>query len=203
MSSAPPPMPTPPPNPRAEAAAAKAYNKANRPWFKKKRILIPAAIVIIAAIAIGAGGGGGASDSDGNSNSDAASQDNPAALGTSAQNKSAKYTVNSVENRTELNQFGTPPAGTFVVVTVTVENVKDETIQVSNSDFTLQVNGTEIDASSEGYLLDDAFSFTDLSPSLSRTGTIVFDVPTEFAGQGVLKVQAVLSTDEEVFLSLT
>ena len=46
-------------NPKAAAKAAKAYAKANRPAYKKKRFIIPAAI---AAIAIASSAGGGGSD---------------------------------------------------------------------------------------------------------------------------------------------
>ena len=44
-------------DPRAAAAAAKAYAKATRPWFKKKRFIIPIAIVVL--LGIGGMGGGG------------------------------------------------------------------------------------------------------------------------------------------------
>ncbi len=46
-------------NPKAAAKAAKAYAKASRPAYKKKRFIIPAAI---AAIAIASSAGGGGSD---------------------------------------------------------------------------------------------------------------------------------------------
>lgn len=55
-------MTTPPPapfgdDPRATAAAAKAYAKAQRPWYRKKRFLLPLAFVVVIAIAMAAGGG--------------------------------------------------------------------------------------------------------------------------------------------------
>lgn len=65
-----------PTNPKAAAAAAKAYAKANRPWFKKKRFIIP--IVLVALMILGglAGGGGDSTDptpaADTTSNSDKA-----------------------------------------------------------------------------------------------------------------------------------
>lgn len=50
-------------NPRAEHKAAKAYAKATRPWYKKKRWIIAIVVVIIIiAAAAGSGGGGGGSD---------------------------------------------------------------------------------------------------------------------------------------------
>src|SRR4051794_5488734 len=37
-------------NPKAEAKASKAYAKAMRPWYKKKRVLIPAGLVALAMV---------------------------------------------------------------------------------------------------------------------------------------------------------
>ena len=51
-----------PPNPKAQAKAAKAYAKAMRPWYKKKRVLIPAGLVVL-GIAVSAGSGGGTDSS--------------------------------------------------------------------------------------------------------------------------------------------
>lgn len=47
---------------RAEAAAAKARAKAMRPWYKKKRFLIPLALVVLVVIGVAAGGGDEAED---------------------------------------------------------------------------------------------------------------------------------------------
>ena len=46
-------------NPKAQAKADKAYAKANRPLYKKKRVLIPAALLGIAACTSATSGGGG------------------------------------------------------------------------------------------------------------------------------------------------
>lgn len=193
-----------PENPKAAAKAAKAYAKATRPWFKKKRFIIPIAVVVVViAIAVGSGGNG---TDDGTTSSNKASnlgsQSHPAPRGTWVQNKSAKYAISNVEVVNSLGQFSQPPAGKYVVVTLTVENVKDSTIQISNSDFKLLVGGTQIDSSSEAYMMDGAFTYDDLSPQLKRTGKIVFDVPPKYAGSGVLRAQAFISTDKAVFLSL-
>jgi len=48
---------------KAQAKAAKAYAKAQRPWYKKKRFLIPLVLIaIFVAIGIGSVGGGGDDD---------------------------------------------------------------------------------------------------------------------------------------------
>ncbi|MXG88500.1 OB-fold protein [Nocardioides flavescens] len=45
-------------NPKADAKAAKAYAKASRPWFKKKRFIIPMALVVLVVAGSALGGGG-------------------------------------------------------------------------------------------------------------------------------------------------
>lgn len=47
---------------RADAAAAKARAKAMRPWYRKKRFMIPLVLVVLIGIAAIAGGGGGDDD---------------------------------------------------------------------------------------------------------------------------------------------
>ena len=53
-----------PNNPKAAAKAAKAYAKATRPWYKKKRFLLPIALVVIIAISQASGGDGGSTAPD-------------------------------------------------------------------------------------------------------------------------------------------
>lgn len=48
----------PPANPKADKAARKAYDKANRPFYKKKRVIIPAALLAIIGFSAASGGGG-------------------------------------------------------------------------------------------------------------------------------------------------
>jgi hypothetical protein len=50
-------------NPRAEAKAAKAYAKASRPWYQKKRWIALIIIGILIVIAIATSGGGSGDDS--------------------------------------------------------------------------------------------------------------------------------------------
>jgi hypothetical protein len=198
-----------PENPKAAAKAAKAYAKATRPWFKKKRFIIPIAVVAVVAIAA-AGTGGDKSGGDGTgrtkssvgSASKVGSKSQPAPPGTWVRNKSAKYAISKVEVVNSIGPFSQPPAGKYVVVTLTVENVKNSTIQISNEDFKLLVGGSQIDSSSDAYMMEGAFAYDDLSPQLKRTGKIVFDVAPKYAGTGVLRAQAFISADDAVFLSL-
>lgn len=72
---------------KAQAAAEKAYRKASRPWFKKKRFILPLILVAIILISSLANGGKGGNEGAGNSAAPAAGK-SPAAA-TSAPAKKA------------------------------------------------------------------------------------------------------------------
>lgn len=59
-------------NPKAQAKAEKAYRKAQRPLYKKKRVLIPAGLVAVGVIAVASGGGSKSTDTAGSSSSSTA-----------------------------------------------------------------------------------------------------------------------------------
>lgn len=50
--------PEPGNDPKAQAKADKAYAKAMRPWYKKKRFIIPLAVIVLAIAGSALGGGG-------------------------------------------------------------------------------------------------------------------------------------------------
>ncbi|QYJ03485.1 DUF4352 domain-containing protein [Nocardioides panacisoli] len=135
--------------------------------------------------------------------SPAGTEENPAPRGTAVENKSARYKVLDVQVRKNTGgPFGEDAAGQFVIVKLAVTNVKDETIQFSSSDLTLIVDGTEIEADDATIFLDDGFAYDDISPGLTKEGSVAFDVAPQNAGKGVLKAQAIFSMDEAVYLSV-
>jgi hypothetical protein len=76
-------------NPKADAKAAKAYAKAMRPWYKKKRFLLPLGLVLLmvavsagssgSGSGAGAGGTSGASSNNGSGAASAAANEKPVA----------------------------------------------------------------------------------------------------------------------------
>lgn len=79
--------PPPPHDPRAQAAADKAYAKAQRPWYKKKRYIIPLALVVLIVITSATSSGG-----DKGSQKNHAS-DTPTASVTNSQKETPEATV--------------------------------------------------------------------------------------------------------------
>lgn len=110
---------------KANAKAAKAYAKAQRPWYKKKRRIIPQGLILL-IFAVSAGscesdsGGGGGGGGDGKSGRVGEALDN---AGTTYKVTNAKTT--KVIGDPEL--LGARADGTFVVVNLQLTNNKDET----------------------------------------------------------------------------
>ena len=185
---------------KAQAKAAKAYAKAQRPFYKKKRVIIPAAIV--AVIAIKAGSGGGESDNgtavdngshaSTKSSTKAGSTSKAFKVGQTVQLEGTRYTVTGASTRGNIGgQWGQKADGTFVVVDLTIENKKDETKTFMDSAATFVAkDGTKYKGSDAAIYLGDASLFLrDMQPDLATKGKLVFDVPPAKVAGGVLLVE--------------
>lgn len=186
-------------NPKAAVKAAKVYAKASRPWYKKKRFIIPIALVVLMVIVAatssgdtgpttGGGGGGEGGDS-------AASQAQPVAVGETVSLEGTSYTVESVETTDTVGDefFEEAAGGVYVVVELTIENTEDETktfldtaaklIGSNDKTYSTDSDGT-IAASTDG----GSLIFEDMQPDVAKTGLLVFDVPGDAAPGATLEV---------------
>jgi len=218
-------------DPRAAAAAAKAYAKATRPWFKKKRFIIPIAVVVLLGIG-GMGGGGedGASsttsatvESDGSGTSDSGtekaasatkpskakkakpgSKSNPVRVGQTISLEGTKYTVKKARTSPTVGgEFMQEKAdGVFVIVTLTIENTKDETKTFSDSAAKFVTKDDNSYATnSEGTIAvmgmdEEPLWLADMQPDLPKTGKLVFDVPPGKVKGGSLEVSDLFGRGE-------
>lgn len=202
--------PTPPygADPKAAAKAAKAYAKAQRKWFQKKRWWAAIALVAIIAIAASSnsGGSGPTVVSDGSKTPSGAAtgaakpgtKGNPVKVGTTVELEGTRYTVKKVTTAKTLgaNAFssGTKANGTFVVVTLTIENMKSETKTfLANAAKVIAGNGSSYDTDDSGTtaaIMGDAkpLILEDMQPQLPKTGILVFDVPPTALKGSVLQV---------------
>jgi hypothetical protein len=178
--------PPPQPNPKADAMAAKAYAKAMRPWYKKKRWILSAGFVLLVMV----GSAGSSSDDDGSdtaatgngssatTNSGGSSSDDATSKATSKPkpkpkangksgtvgqtltNAGTTYKVTSARATKTIgdpDMLGARADGMFVVVALQLTNNKDETKTFSDTSAKLKTSdGKEYESSS-----DALFAFGD------------------------------------------
>jgi Domain of unknown function (DUF4352) len=192
----PPPAFNSPKDAKAQAKAEKAYRKATRPWFKKKRIIVPLALVVLFAIGKAASGGSGTSAAPSATTPAAAA---PAAaapkaaapkaaalpgIGAKVRDGKFEFVVTGVEHpgKSFQSQFGTTETaqGEFVIVRINVTNIGDAAQMIDSSSQQLfNVKGQKFAPSSAIMSLKgaDKIFITNINPGNSVTGApLLFDV---------------------------
>ena len=200
-------------NPKATAKAAKAYSKASRPWFKKKRFIIPIALVVIIVISQVATAGGSddgpekvsSSKSDGTSTDNkVGSKSNPIKIGETVKLQGTQYTVMSAKIAPEVGSefFKETANGIYVVVELTIENTKDETktfsdeaakfIGSNKKSYSTDIDGSIAAMGDDG----EALMFEDMQPDVAKTGILVYDVPKDATAGSLLEVSDLFGRGE-------
>lgn len=192
-------QPTPPPPPqfadpksaKAQAKAEKAYRKASRPFYKKKRFILLAVIALIVVIVVATSGGdengSSSSSSDGGSSSDSGgSSENAVGLNQPVQDGKFEFNVTGVDcskNTLGAGPVSTQAAGVFCLVNVSVANIGDEAQTLdSTSQYAYDAPGKKFSTDTEAafYLENGGDTlFEQLNPGTSVDGVLVFDVPAE------------------------
>ena len=180
---------------KAQAKAAKAYAKASRPLFKKKRFIIPVALVLLFGIGKAMGGGGDstapvADKSVAQPKADAPAAQAPAAkaalpgIGAKVRDGKFEFVVTGVERpgASISGQFGTTEKaqGEFVIVRVNVTNIGNEAQTLMSSGQKLfNDKNQSFEPSSAILSLKDAdkFFLQNINPGNSVKGApLLFDV---------------------------
>ena len=188
---------------KAEARAAKAYAKAQRPWFKKKRIIIPSALVTLVVVASAASGGGDSGPGTVSASAGAASTSNdekpakdreqrkakaPGKVGQSLTNAGTTYTVTNVRTTDTLGDpdfLGERADGTFVVVSLKLRNNKDETKTFMEANAKLETSdGKRYETSDKAVLAfgEEGLMLKDIQPDLTTRGKLALR-PSPAQGQ--------------------
>lgn len=206
-------------NPKAEAKAAKARAKAQRAWYKKKRWILPLAIIaLIVIIGVGTSGGGNGGEqvaSEGNggeqtqddgSGSDGSSgQQQRVPQGEPATDGQFTFTVQGLD--CGATTIGEEPLteeaqGQWCILTTTVENTGDEARSLSaSSQYLYDEQGREFEAALPMAVADDTPIFEQINPGNSIEGSIYFDVPQDFAPAYVELHDSAMSGGVQVTLS--
>lgn len=168
---------------KAEAKAEKARAKAMRPWWKKKRIIIPLALVVIIGIAMASGGGDKAEETvqreQAEDTPDAAEpgradqqrEDQEVAIGQPVKVSGYTATVSSAGFQQQMSDFEDKG---YIVAEVTVVNTDDKAQPYNTFDWKLQTpNGQVIDP---GFTTADQLGSGDLVKDGTVSGKVVFEV---------------------------
>jgi hypothetical protein len=193
---------------KAAAKAAKAYAKAQRPWYKKKRFIfsLGAALLIVVAVAT-SGGESATGDSAGSGNTSSSSASaktggKSSKVGQAVTNAGTTYKVTSVDTTKTLgdpNVFGTQADGVFVVVTLELTNNKDETKTfLDNSSNIVTSDGRSYEPSSDGVMAfgDDSLMLRDIQPDLPTSGKIAFELPPSKVSGSTLVIEDLFGSGE-------
>ncbi len=210
-------MPVPPAeqphNFRAEAAARKAYAKANRPWYKKKRWIGAIIIVIIIVLRAWAAEVAAttrrrstrpATPSTPRKDDKVGTKSNPVAIGETIELQGTRYTVKSAKTAPTVGgEFLEEKAGgVYVIVELTIENTKDETKTfLDEAAKLIGGNGKKYSTDSDGTFAaigDDGETliFEDMQPDVPKTGVLVYDVPKAAVAGGLLQVSDLFGRGE-------
>jgi hypothetical protein len=207
-------------NPRdakAQARAEKAYRKAQRPWYQKKRFLIPIGLVVLLVIgsALGGGGDNGAatrSPSGSTPTSQAgqapaaqdpaappafpgATEDDTVAQAGAAVNKDGLVLTSTAV------KAGDSTLGKTLCTTVSYNNGTDKSVSFNGFDWKLQdPNGTILSMTIGGS--DNTLNSGDLAPGGKVTGDVCFENKSAPSGQYVVLYEGnVFSGDRVAWLN--
>lgn len=174
---------------KAQAKADKAYQKAMRPWFKKKRFIIPIALLVIMVIATMMSGGDdatttntGASNGSNSSQQQAGQAEATATIGQPVSDGKFQFTVTGVETpgKSIGDVLPEEAQGTWIIVRVDVTNTgKEAGMLAAGAQTAFDSQGREFDAATvvtyKGW--DKAF-VNDINPGNTVKGApLIFDVP--------------------------
>jgi hypothetical protein len=198
---------------RAQAKADKAYKKASRPWFKKKRFILPILLLIIIGLSSAlSGGGDDAADSNPATGVDApaAESNAEAPADEQAEEPVQEAAFPGAEDSDVIGEAGdelvlgdiavtaAPLAngdatfGATLCSAVNVANNSSETVDFSTFDWKLQApGGTIANASITGS--DNVISTGQIAPGGTTKGDVCFDAKDAEEGTYVVLYEPIFS----------
>lgn len=189
---------------KAQAKADKAYRKAQRPWYKKKRFILPLILLLIIIFAVALGGGG----DDGGTTTSTPAEQAPAEDEAPAEDAAPAFpgaqesdVVGQAGEELALGDVtitsaplaeGDDTLGPTLCTAVTVTNDSDETIDFNALDWKLQApTGTILNATVTGS--ENILSAGQIAPGGSTSGDVCFDAQDPQPGQYVVIYEPVFS----------
>lgn len=200
-------------NAKAQAAADKAYRKASRPWFKKKRYILPLILLVIIVITTAANSGNKSSSATGPIGSSPASTQPSPAQASPAQASPAEAAPPAFPGAKSSDVVGkggsalkigdatvtsTPlvngdaALGPTLCTSVSLQNASKDTLSFNIFDWKLQSpTGTILTSGLSGS--DNMLSTGEIAPGGTAKGDVCFDNKQTAPGQYVVLYQPTFS----------
>lgn len=203
---------------QAEAKAAAAKAKALRPWFKKKRFIVPLALVVLIGISNSMNGGSSdevATDTSSQTDTSGAAEseettveESAPGIGSSVVAGNFTFTVNSVEcgiTGVGSDSFGQKAQGEYCKINLTVANTGKEADYFSASNQkVMDAEGREFEADTSAMIYleegDDVWLGADINPGNSAEVAILYDMPVGVAPVTITLVDGFFGSGVEVAL---
>lgn len=200
---------------KARAKAEKAYAKAQRPWYKKKRFLLPLLLILLIVIIVAVNGGDEDKDADtSGSNSqqeqpaaEDAQDEEPAGDEDAAEDAEPEFpgatdddvvgqggdelALGDIKVTASPIEAGDSQLGATICTTVAMTNGSDETVDFNAFDWSLQEPSGTISTTGFGGS-DDQLSAGKIAPGGSTEGDVCFDGELE-EGQYVVLYEPIFS----------
>jgi hypothetical protein len=183
---------------KVEASIAKAKMKALRPWFKKKRFIVPIAFLLLIGVSQVAGGGkdksetsqSGSSDQTNNSNNNSTEDEKLSTsmpgIGDNAIDGELQFTVTDVKCGIEKvggEYLNAEPQGQFCKIGLVIENVGNESATMYSSSQDLYDNKGRKFATDETAMIysesENDTWLNEINPGNSVDGFLIYDVPKD------------------------
>lgn len=198
---------------KADAKAAKAYAKAQRPWWKKKRFILPLGLVLlIVAVSAGSSGGGGGNDGGTNAGGGGSAQKDGGGggggdgatgkVGEAIENAGTTYKVTNARTTKTIGDpdlGGARADGMFIVVNLQLTNNKDETKTFSEASAKIETSdGKEYETSDKTVLVfgDQSLLLKDIQPDLTTKGRLAFELPPNKVSGSTLVIEDLFGDGE-------
>jgi len=179
-----------------------------KPWFKRKRIMIPLGFVVILGIASSGGGGSSSSTESATSSTESAA---PAAekpgIGTEVRDGKFAFTITSIKcgiAKVGSGTFSAKAQGQYCLVAMNVSNIGKEpqTIFSSNQKaFDTQGREFSNDTTAEIYAPDTQTWLKEINPGNSLSGSVYFDIPKDATLDYIELHDSAFSGGVKVYLS--
>jgi hypothetical protein len=183
---------------KVEASIAKAKMKAMRPWFKKKRFIIPIAFLLLIVFSQVAGGGqdesetsqSGSSSQTKDPNSNSSESEEPSTsmpgIGDKAIDGELQFIVTDVKcgiKRVGSEYLNAEPQGQFCKIGLVIENVGSESATMYSSSQDLYDNkGRKFATDDTAMIYSESENGTwanEINPGNSADGSLIYDVPLD------------------------